>query len=199
MTEAQEKPVTSQQVDGEKKKSADSKREASWPSVLFFIHLNILGLYGIVVLFTNAKIITIVFCEFQTKINWASVWQFSPPAFILTLMGIYGSTVGAHRLWAHQTFKANGFLRFWLMISQTMAGQVRRTKVSSHARTWTFDIVNFITKRTLIYSLPFLLRLKGVNLWFCTNSPAAPSNIQDVWWPVLQWQGFLACASLCSH
>ncbi|CRK94612.1 CLUMA_CG008112, isoform A [Clunio marinus] len=101
----QENPTTSQNVEGEKKKSADSKREASWPSVLFFIHLNILGLYGIIVLFTQAKLITIAF------------------SFILTLMGIYGSTVGAHRLWTHNTFKANRILRFLLMISQTMAGQ----------------------------------------------------------------------------
>lgn len=60
MTESHENTAT----EGDKKKSADSKREASWPSVLFFIHLNILGLYGIVVLFTNAKIITILFCEY---------------------------------------------------------------------------------------------------------------------------------------
>lgn len=45
-------------------------------------------------------------------------------AFILTLMGIYGTTVGTHRMWTHKAFKANGFLKFWLMISQTMAGQV---------------------------------------------------------------------------
>lgn len=50
-------------------------------------------------------------------------------------MGIYGTTVGAHRLWAHQTFKANTFLRFWLMISQTMAGQVSKRKVICHALT----------------------------------------------------------------
>jgi fatty-acid desaturase len=49
---------------------------------------------------------------------------FSDIAFILTLMGIYGTTVGSHRLWTHKTFKANGFLRFLLMVSQTMAGQV---------------------------------------------------------------------------
>lgn len=96
---------TAQNAEGDKKKSVDSRREASWPSVLFFIHLNILGLYGIVVLFTHTKLITIVF------------------SIVLTLMGIYGTTVGAHRLWAHQTFKANKILRFWLMISQTMAGQ----------------------------------------------------------------------------
>ncbi|XP_070498186.1 acyl-CoA Delta-9 desaturase [Chironomus tepperi] len=90
--------------DSSKPKSADYKREASWPSVLFFIHLNILGLYGIVILFTNAKLITIIFST------------------ILTLMGIYGSTVGAHRLWAHATFKANTTLRILLMLCQTMAG-----------------------------------------------------------------------------
>jgi stearoyl-CoA desaturase (Delta-9 desaturase) len=39
-------------------------------------------------------------------------------------MGIYGTTCGAHRLWTHRTYKANSFLRFLLMISQTMAGQV---------------------------------------------------------------------------
>lgn len=67
MTENQEKSESSPSVDGEKKKSADSKREASWPSVLFFIHLNILGLYGIVVLFTQTKLITIAFCRCKTS------------------------------------------------------------------------------------------------------------------------------------
>lgn len=65
MTENRENSDTTQNVDEAKKKSADSKREASWPSVLFFIHLNILGLYGIVVLFTQTKLITIVFCKIQ--------------------------------------------------------------------------------------------------------------------------------------
>lgn len=64
MTEAQGK--ADENLNGMKednKKSTDMKREASWPSVLFFIHLNILGLYGIVILFTNAKLITILFCK----------------------------------------------------------------------------------------------------------------------------------------
>lgn len=44
-------------------KPADMKREVSWPSVLFFIHLQILGLYGLLVLFTQTKLITVVFSE----------------------------------------------------------------------------------------------------------------------------------------
>lgn len=131
MTENQEKVDTSQSNEGEKRKSADSKREASWPSVLFFIHLNILGLYGIVVLFTQTKLITIFFCkkrQWSFKVRNSITLIFS--AFILTLMGIYGTTVGAHRMWTHRAFKADGFLKFFLMISQTMAGQVRKIAYS---------------------------------------------------------------------
>lgn len=51
------------QHEDTKPRSSDYKREASWPSVLFFIHLNILGLYGIVVLFTQTRLITILFCK----------------------------------------------------------------------------------------------------------------------------------------
>lgn len=81
-------------------------RDSSWPAVLFYIHLNILGLYGIVILFTNTYLTTMIF------------------TVLLTLMGIVGVTCGAHRLWAHQTYKANTFLRIVLMLCQTMAGQV---------------------------------------------------------------------------
>ena len=58
--------------DSSKPKSADYKREASWPSVLFFIHLIILGLYGIVILFTHTKLITIAFCKYY-KSFWKSL------------------------------------------------------------------------------------------------------------------------------
>lgn len=82
------------------------KRESSWPSVLFYIHLNILGLYGVAVLFTNTYLTTIVFSLF------------------LSLIGILGVTTGAHRLWAHRSYTANPMLRTILMLCQTMAGQV---------------------------------------------------------------------------
>lgn len=83
-----------------------TKRDASWPSVLFYIHLNILGLYGITVLFTNAYLTTVIFTA------------------LLSFIGIIGVTCGAHRLWAHKTYEANTSLRLFLMLCQTMAGQV---------------------------------------------------------------------------
>ncbi|XP_073816809.1 acyl-CoA Delta-9 desaturase [Musca autumnalis] len=82
-----------------------SKREASWPSVLFFIHLHILGLYGIFVMLTDASWLTIVF------------------TLTLTVLGILGATAGAHRLWAHGTYKATNGLKIFLMLCQTIAGQ----------------------------------------------------------------------------
>uniref|UniRef100_A0A336M291 CSON009060 protein n=1 Tax=Culicoides sonorensis TaxID=179676 RepID=A0A336M291_CULSO len=102
---SQENPDNSQHENVSKPVELSSKREASWPSVLFFIHLNILGLYGIIVLFTQTKLITFLFTS------------------ILTLCGILGVTAGAHRLWTHRTYTASTGLRFVLMIFQTLAGQ----------------------------------------------------------------------------
>lgn len=82
------------------------KRDASWPSVLFYIHLNILGLYGITVLFTNAYFTTVIFTA------------------LLSFIGIIGVTCGAHRLWTHRSYQADTSLRLFLMLCQTMAGQV---------------------------------------------------------------------------
>lgn len=86
-----------------------TKRDSSWPSVLFYIHLTILGLYGITLLFTNTYFTTVIFTAF------------------LSLIAIFGVTCGAHRLWAHKSYKANTFLRIVLMLCQTMAGQVNLT------------------------------------------------------------------------
>lgn len=102
----------------EKLASLSSKRDASWPSVLFYIHLNILGLYGIMVLFTNAYLTTVIFTAF------------------LSFIGIIGVTCGAHRLFAHRTYEANTFLKLFLVLCQTMAGQV--SQISDIWISWNF-------------------------------------------------------------
>lgn len=101
----QQSPNAKIDPDG-KLANLSSKRDASWPSVLFYIHLNILGLYGIMVLFTNAYLTTVIFTAF------------------LSFIGIIGVTCGAHRLFAHRTYEANTFLKLFLVLCQTMAGQV---------------------------------------------------------------------------
>ncbi|KAH8308164.1 hypothetical protein KR059_007488 [Drosophila kikkawai] len=85
--------------------SSHKKRDAIWPLVLFYIHMNILGVYGIYVLLTSASWATILFTA------------------LLTLLGTMGVTVGVHRLWAHRTFTASKPLRVFLMLCQSTAGQ----------------------------------------------------------------------------
>lgn len=113
-------------------KSRDTTREASWPWVLFYIHLNILGVYGIFVLFSHTSAITLVFSKRVESFNKFVIINlyttlFSTAAF-LTLCGILGATAGAHRLWAHKTYQASTLLRFVLMLCQTMAGQVSKMR-----------------------------------------------------------------------
>ena len=43
--------------------------------------------------------------------------------WIVGILGGIGTTVGAHRLFTHRTFKANQNLKLLMMVLQTMAGQ----------------------------------------------------------------------------
>ncbi|XP_017796933.1 PREDICTED: acyl-CoA Delta(11) desaturase [Habropoda laboriosa] len=80
------------------------KRETKWASVLWYIHLHVLGLLAIWLVLTSAK--------------WMTVFYTT----LLTVVSCLGLTVGAHRLWAHRTFSATGPLRLFLMLAHTLAG-----------------------------------------------------------------------------
>lgn len=108
MTENTTKSPEAQTAEPEKvptENVGDEKRETSWPLVLFLIHLYILGAYGLVIVFTNTSLLTIFF------------------ALALIWLGVLGTTAGAHRLWAHKTYKATKYLRIFLMLCQTLGGQ----------------------------------------------------------------------------
>ncbi|XP_025404877.1 delta(9)-fatty-acid desaturase fat-6 [Sipha flava] len=80
-------------------------RETHWPSVLFYLYLHFsafIGLYlGI----------------FQVK--WTTIFY----TICLIYLSVLGLTAGAHRLWAHASFKANIFLRQFLAFAQTLICQ----------------------------------------------------------------------------
>ncbi|XP_011303352.1 acyl-CoA desaturase [Fopius arisanus] len=84
-------------------KELSGKREAQWIYVLWYIHLYILGSYGIYKL-ADAAWTTFFFAVF------------------IILMGALGITVGAHRHWAHQSFEAHWFIKVCFMISHTLVG-----------------------------------------------------------------------------
>jgi len=80
------------------------KRSARWAVILFYIYLHVLGITGILFLFTRA--------------NWITVFYF---LFLVTISSI-GLTAGAHRLYAHETFVATWQLKLFIMLSHTLAG-----------------------------------------------------------------------------
>ncbi|EZA51020.1 hypothetical protein DMN91_003161 [Ooceraea biroi] len=90
-------------------KTQDSKPKYQWKivwrNVIAFVYLHVGAIYG---LYT-----ALMFAKFYTL-----VWALSFSAFAAV-----GVTGGAHRLWAHRSYKAKWPLRIILMIFQTMAFQ----------------------------------------------------------------------------
>lgn len=76
-----------------------------WRNVLIFTYLHLAAVYGLYLVFTSAKLMTTIFAIFLYQIT-----------------GI-GVTAGAHRLWAHRSYKAKWPLRLILMIFNTIAFQ----------------------------------------------------------------------------
>lgn len=81
---------------------SDYKMEIKWRNVFLFLYLHSAAAYG----FT-----------FEKKTSSIVV------GYIIGFLSAWGTTVGAHRLWTHRTFKANLKMRIMLMLMQTMAAQ----------------------------------------------------------------------------
>eukprot|EP00099_Drosophila_melanogaster_P022663 NP_650201.1 desaturase 2 [Drosophila melanogaster] len=76
-----------------------------WRNIILFALVHLAALYGLHSIFTRAKLATTLF------------------AAGLYIIGMLGVTAGAHRLWAHRTYKAKWPLRLLLVIFNTIAFQ----------------------------------------------------------------------------
>uniref|UniRef100_A0A0V0GDS0 Putative fatty acid desaturase n=1 Tax=Triatoma dimidiata TaxID=72491 RepID=A0A0V0GDS0_TRIDM len=85
-----------------------------WRNVLGFVYLHVGALYGLYLAFTVGK-------------GYTSVW-----ALFFASLGAMGITAGAHRLWAHKSYKAKWQLRLLLTLFQTIAFQ-------NHVYEWVRD------------------------------------------------------------
>jgi stearoyl-CoA desaturase (delta-9 desaturase) len=99
-------------VEGPNQK--EYKKEFVWRNILLFIYLHLSSLYGVYLLFTQAMPLTII----------ATV--------LLYIMGGLGITAGAHRLWAHRSYKAKLPLKLILVVFNTLAFQ-------NHVIEWSRD------------------------------------------------------------
>ncbi|RLN91030.1 hypothetical protein BBJ28_00021482, partial [Nothophytophthora sp. Chile5] len=83
---------------------AEFKREANWFMVYYMSVVHLGALEGLR-------------CVLDCK------WQTLPLfVFVYYLTGL-GITMGAHRLWAHRSYKAHSLVRFFLMLCNCMANQ----------------------------------------------------------------------------
>lgn len=76
-----------------------------WRNIIAFAYVHIAAVYGLYLLFTSAKLFTVLF------------------AMALYCISVLGITAGAHRLWAHRSYKAKLPLRILLIIFNTIAFQ----------------------------------------------------------------------------
>ncbi|XP_044262548.1 acyl-CoA Delta-9 desaturase-like [Tribolium madens] len=95
--------ISSATIPSEVNKPEDRKLQLVWRNIILFAYLHLAALYGIWIMFTSAKIATSIF------------------AILLYQLGGFGITAGAHRLWAHRSYKAKWPLRLILTFCNTLA------------------------------------------------------------------------------
>ncbi|XP_058810727.1 acyl-CoA Delta-9 desaturase-like isoform X2 [Phymastichus coffea] len=76
-----------------------------WRNVVLFALLHVAALYGVYLVFTSAKLATMIFAIFLYQVS------------------ALGITAGVHRLWAHRSYKAKWPLRLLLTLFNTIAFQ----------------------------------------------------------------------------
>lgn len=72
--------------------------------VLWFIHFHFFGVYGLWLMFFEAKWMTVLFVIFLISVSY---------------MGV---TIGAHRYFAHRTFEVDDTLKYLFLLAFTLAG-----------------------------------------------------------------------------
>ncbi|KAL1123055.1 hypothetical protein AAG570_002143 [Ranatra chinensis] len=122
----------------EAKPKENWKPKLNWPLVLFQIYLHTTALAGLWFMIHFAQWKTIIYLVF------------------LVSFGMFGLTAGAHRLWAHETYKAAWPVRVFLMLMQTLSCQgtiyswVLEHRI--HHKHYGTDLDPFNYKRGFLYS-----------------------------------------------
>jgi len=87
----------------DKSVTQEYKRQIVWRNVVIMAYFHLAALYGLYLVFTEGQ------------------WKTTVAAFIMYWIAGLGITAGAHRLWAHKSYKAKFPLRMILMIFNCMA------------------------------------------------------------------------------
>jgi len=99
----QDDEVSALNIPQDLSKPDNRKLKIVWRNVILMGYLHMIGAFGFYLMFTSAKLAT------------------SIQAILLYQLGGFGITAGAHRLWAHRSYKAKWPLRLILTFCNTLA------------------------------------------------------------------------------
>lgn len=132
----------------ESKKPDAEKGDIQWHMVLWYIHLYALGLYSIWLLLFHTSWATLFFSVyiliiflFYFILLFSSNLVFFFLALTIIYIGGLGVTIGAHRLWAHQSYEAVWYIKLFLMLAHTLAGVVRSYFIDRNIRKCQLKII----------------------------------------------------------
>lgn len=107
-------------------KRTKAKQDMIWSNLIIQIILHMFAIWGLVSVFTSAKLATTIYGEILLYIALASPTIFSTLGFIIYEMSMMGTMAGVHRLWSHRAYKAKLPLRLLLTLFATLAAQVKK-------------------------------------------------------------------------
>lgn len=97
--------IQAQYIPADVVKPEKRRPQLVWRNIILMGYFHLAALYGFYLMFTSARIYTVIY------------------AIILYQLGGLGITAGAHRLWAHRSYKAKWPLRLFLTMCNTLAFQ----------------------------------------------------------------------------
>jgi len=115
-------------IDSERRLSKPYCREIVWRNVILFVFLHIGAVYGLYLFVFRALWCSVLFSIkkiFLSEIGFRYLsicWWFID--MMLAFFAGVGITAGAHRLWAHKSYKASNGLKIILIIFNNIAFQV---------------------------------------------------------------------------
>ena len=131
-------------------KPAVFKPKIVWFNAIGFLILHIAAAYGVLLMLFKAKFLTIIWCKSYTTylnfhfgaVRWCTLRLYPLDSSVSVMACVSGlaTTMGAHRLYAHRTYKANKWIRLALVTFQTLAGQVKKNEALGILKHYSYDL-----------------------------------------------------------
>ena len=144
------------------------EKDIKWKNVLIFVYLHAAAIYGCFLPMLRSSIII---------------------GLGFGIFAGFGTTVGAHRLFTHRTFKANKILKILMVILQTMSGQEPVIRWVSGWKNLKFNSKTFVLPQNRQETIESITNLLTPTLIRITLVVDSFSRTLDGFWSknILMW------------